>query len=312
MAKTTAIMLTWNALEYIKLTINSLLSSDESYKLIIFDNGSDKRTINYLKSVALHRDNITLLLSDKNIGTQAARNVAMGYVNTEYICTLDSDLYFPSKWLTPMERMMDDASVGIVGPLKLSSNLLHPYLSSGNLKQHWLDSESKEAAPKDQLRFFAGLQSFDIFARDVTNTNRQLSAEIPIPHRSISMCTLLTRTSLFKDRQLNDPYYARLKYSTFEDMDYSWSVYSNNYKVIKCKDVYVHHFEHSSVDDNGVDINANQNNATVIYFVQKWEHLIIKWLKRSTKSEIESNEFILLLKKLIPNDLPPKLKPFVV
>ena len=43
-------MLTWNALSYVKITLESLKASNSVYNLVIVDNGSDTETVDYLKN----------------------------------------------------------------------------------------------------------------------------------------------------------------------------------------------------------------------------------------------------------------------
>jgi len=312
MPRTTVVMLTWNALQFTQISLNSLFNSKEDFDLIIFDNGSNEETKKYLQSITNEPRLKQIIYSNKNLGVWQGRYQAVQKVSTELLCFIDNDVYFPSNWLKSMEKMFrDDLKLGEVGPLKLSKHLRHPYKNS-DVKSFWHECERTESNPQKQLTNFTMGRNFDQFVKDVVSANKKSEKELEIPTRSIGGSIMMTRTDLYNNSQLNDNTYSKFKYG-LEDMDYSWSLFDAGYKVLKCTDVYVHHFEHSSVGDNNLKIDDKGNNQGLIYFTSKWKNLIIDWVNQKKLSgisleKIKNDEFISLILRAIFNEIPHELK----
>lgn len=280
-------MLTLNALDNIRLTLDSLFSSDEDFWLIIVDNGSESETIAFLKEVAQQRNNVELQLHPQNLGVWRGRYHALQHVETEFVGTIDSDLFFPKNWLTPLEYDLQSESVGQVGPLKLSFNLIHPY-SKKNLALDWKTCRTTKKKPVEQLALFTRGHKFDKFTRDLIGANLGAQIEIEIPTRSISGCAMLTHTRLYTDPTLNDATYGQTNYG-FEDLDYSWSLHFAGYRVRKIKSIYVHHFEHASI---GLDQSKirKESRLNVLYFAAKWEDQLAEWIHSKLQEGIDIDE----------------------
>jgi len=312
MPRTTVIMLTWNALQFTQITLTSLLKSEDHFDLIVFDNGSDQKSKEFLRSIAGDPRVKKIIFSDKNLGVWQGRYRASQLVGTPLVCFIDNDVCFPSHWLRNMEELFtQDSQVGEVGPLKLSKHLYHPYIKN-NVKAFWHECEKVEKDPQKQLMRFTGGRDFNQFNKDLISANKGVSGNLEIPTRSIGGCVMLTKTDLYRNLQINDDTYSKFKYG-LEDMDFSWSLFKAGYKIIKCTNVYIHHFEHSSVDENSLKINDKDNNQALVYFTTKWESLIIDWVDRKQLSglsleKIRQDEFISLILRTIPDELPIKLK----
>lgn len=85
-------ILNWNCIDVVKKTI-SLLSEDLTeleHEIIIFDQNSTDDSKNFLNS--LNRDNITVILSDKNVGNSISRNIMIKKSKYKYVLLLDSDI----------------------------------------------------------------------------------------------------------------------------------------------------------------------------------------------------------------------------
>lgn len=308
-AKVTILMLVWNALENVKLTLESLYNSDEFFKLLIWDNGSNEETKNYLREFEKSHDNIKVFYSDNNIGTWNARYKLAQEADTEFVFTADSDLFFPTKWLTPLlNTFRSQEKVGQVGPLKLSRSIQHPYIES-NIKSVWHEIENKISDPKLQLQNLTNMKSFDEFVDDLLKSNSTLRPDLDVPTRSISTCSMLTRRELFLDKAINDPAYSAINWG-MEDVDYSWSLANLGYKVLKCTDTYIHHFEHSSLQDNNTQMENSNYIKVLEYFLNKWEEALVSWCEKHTKEEIAFDEFTLLVKKFNKINIPNKLKQY--
>ena len=81
----------YNGERYIKESLNSILQQPCSdYEIIVVDDGSTDRTRAIVDQIAEKRDNITVI-SQKNRGVSAARNVGIDHAKGEYISFLDAD-----------------------------------------------------------------------------------------------------------------------------------------------------------------------------------------------------------------------------
>lgn len=69
---TTLVMLTWNAKEYIRITLDSLFKGGSPFHLIVVDNGSNKTTVEFLKKEK-YKHGFELLLLRENVGVWKAR-----------------------------------------------------------------------------------------------------------------------------------------------------------------------------------------------------------------------------------------------
>jgi GT2 family glycosyltransferase len=296
----TIVMLTWNALSHIKLTLKSLEPVIGRIPLIIFDNGSESDLVEYLETI--QNENIKVIFSADNIGVWNARNRVTNHVETELVCYIDSDLYFPSDWLSPLVSLFKDASVGQVGPLKLSKRIIHPYRKGKGFKVYWNECEDSSSDPAKQLRKFISKNNFNTFVTDLMKSNSTISDQIEIPPRSIGGAISVTRTKLVRNPEINDPYYKNIKYG-LEDIDYSWSLIKHGYQVRICPSVYVHHFEHSSLENNKIDIRTYHEDVNIFdYFIGKWLPFIKTWLKDDVNRNLSAeeaydDEFIQLLFK---------------
>lgn len=302
--KATLLMTTWNALSFIKLTLASLYETTENFDLIIFDNGSRKEVVDYLTEFVKDYKNARLIIGQTNLGVWKSRHLASKFVNTELVGTIDTDLMFPKGWLDKFVNKLNDYDVGQVGPIKLTSRFVYPYEKNTPLNEAWRKCESVSSDPLEQLKLFTNGKKFEEFTKDLV-ANNEIKSKLEVPPRFTSGCCMLTRTELFIDPSINDTNYGQEKYG-FEDLDYSWSIASRGLKVCIAEDVYVHHFEHSSVDENKLDINNNRSlNAQ--YFYNKWEDSIVKWLE-TLPAEKALNEFLVkLMYQKIPDNIPTRI-----
>lgn len=87
-------ILNHNGLERLKKTIKSLLNQEYSnYEILIFDNGSTDKSLNYLTRFK----KIKLIKSKTNIGYGRAKNKLVKFCNGKYILLLDNDIELISK-----------------------------------------------------------------------------------------------------------------------------------------------------------------------------------------------------------------------
>ena len=106
-----------------KRCIDSVLASTSyPHRIIVVDNGSDERTLNYLKSI----DNVELVEMGYNSGVSIARNAgmkrAMEMEDVSHICLLDNDTEVHNGWLTKLIGFINEnPECGMVGPITTSA-----------------------------------------------------------------------------------------------------------------------------------------------------------------------------------------------
>lgn len=92
------VVLNWNHLDDLTLTIKSFMKQDyPNMKIIISDNGSNDGSQEYIKN---HYPKIILLENNDNLGWAAGNNVGIQYAiknNAEYVLLANNDLYFEDK-----------------------------------------------------------------------------------------------------------------------------------------------------------------------------------------------------------------------
>ena len=111
---TTSIVIpVFNALQYLKMCVDSIRNHTSDYELIIVDNGSKPECVEYIKSIGCKT-----VLNHKNLGPGAAFNQGIRISDGEYVCLLNSDVKVTAGWLTPLvATLQSDPQIGIVGPL---------------------------------------------------------------------------------------------------------------------------------------------------------------------------------------------------
>ena len=88
---------TYNRLKFLKRAVNSVLSqSYQNFELIIVDDCSQDKTVEYLKKLSSNDERIFFFQNIKNKGACASRNKAIIEAKGEYITGLDDDDEFTS------------------------------------------------------------------------------------------------------------------------------------------------------------------------------------------------------------------------
>lgn len=110
-----------NALEDVRLCLDSILNSDyprDLLNLIIIDDGSDRDTAEYLARFEATHANVQLHRSGVASGYTKAANRGLRASSSDFVVTLNSDTIVPRKWLIKVIPVLtSNPYVGIVGPL---------------------------------------------------------------------------------------------------------------------------------------------------------------------------------------------------
>jgi glycosyltransferase involved in cell wall biosynthesis len=89
------VILSYNRLNDTKQCLEHVRNNTtKNYEIIVVDNGSDKETVDWLKS----QDDIRLILNKENKGIPIGRNQGMRVAKGQYICLLDNDMFVGPDW----------------------------------------------------------------------------------------------------------------------------------------------------------------------------------------------------------------------
>lgn len=117
--KTAIIIVTYNAYEYVKKCMESVLHlTDPNHEIIIIDNNSDYQTRDYIKSFSSN-DRINIILNEENRLWLPAVNQGLKIIaeDTKYCLLLNSDIeIYKGNWVQTIQQpMLENASIGITG-----------------------------------------------------------------------------------------------------------------------------------------------------------------------------------------------------
>ena len=102
-------------------------SEDRDVEVVAVDNGSTDGTEEWLERSASEDARIRVIHTDHALGEGAARNVALKQCLGRTIVMLDTSVEVTGDLLGPLERILDDDSVGVAGPFGLRTSDLHHF-----------------------------------------------------------------------------------------------------------------------------------------------------------------------------------------
>ena len=110
------VFITYNRLEYTKLSIASVLADpDEKFSLTIWDNGSTDGTAEYLKNEVSDERITDIVLSKENIGQTAAINEIWSKSKADLLGKLDNDCVMTPGWTKTLAQAHKDIdNLGVV------------------------------------------------------------------------------------------------------------------------------------------------------------------------------------------------------
>jgi GT2 family glycosyltransferase len=104
MPEVSVLLITWNRLRMLREGLGSLLETThgDNYEIIVWDNGSDDGTKEYLDEIAAAHPEVRVVHHPENVGLNAVA-LSVGLARGYYIVELDDDvLRFPDDWLAKM------------------------------------------------------------------------------------------------------------------------------------------------------------------------------------------------------------------
>ena len=109
------IIINYNEKKYLEKCIKSILKNTNkiNYEIIVVDNGSYDKSIEYLKQLSKINSNIKAVILEKNIGYSPATNIGYNYSNGDLIVLLSNDTIVTSGWLEQLFNVLNsDKRIG--------------------------------------------------------------------------------------------------------------------------------------------------------------------------------------------------------
>lgn len=236
---TSIILLTYNQLDCTKLCIESIrkFTPKGQYEIIVVDNNSTDNTVEYLKS----QEDIKAIYNDYNVGFPKGCNQGIEIAKGDNILLLNNDTIVTPNWLNNLDNALySSEDIGVVGAISNScSNGQAINVTYQNI---------------DEMIDFASL------------LNMQNSTDkYELKQYLVGFCYLVKKSVLNKVGYLDE----RFTPGNFEDNDLSLRILLEGYKLLLCKNVFIHHFGSQSFGEN-TNSYANIFYSNKSKFDNKW------------------------------------------
>lgn len=235
---TSIVILTFNKIEYTKKCIESIRKFTDMTKceVIIVDNNSTDETRDWL----IKQKDLKVILNDENVGFPKGCNIGIKAAEKENdILLLNNDTIVTYNWLTNLNECLNsDELIGAVGPVTNSS---------AYYQQIEVDYKDIE-----------GIYEFGL---NHNKSNKELWEQ---RQKLIGFCMLIKRKALDEVGLLDEIFTP----GNFEDDDYSIRLIDKGYKLVLCRDTFIHHY-------GGASFSKNKDYSAIIAknekaFMRKW------------------------------------------
>lgn len=301
------VIVCWNALEYTKITLNSLCNSIKNNSdvcLTLINNGSSDETLKYLLAFEKNSKFKTLIINNKkNLGIGAAYNQGLNEsfkINAKYTVFCNNDLHFTNNWLNKLENIMNEnKNIALLTPLVPSSQ--NYYNKTKTIKDVLLKLKDSSSPSVELDNFLTGFVDLDQFQKYVSDINNKIYGKdlrfIYFPN-AVSSCVIMARTTVFK--QIG--FFANPLFKEYggEDIDICWRVLMLNYKIAITNNTYIHHYRGKSIKDANLDrVQLLKKSNKKLFLL--WKNEIITYYR--SKGISKSNEIPKLPENWLINEM---------
>ena len=236
------IMLTYNALEYTKMTFESIKANTQyPWEIIFVDNASTDGTKKYLRELQKAHGNVHVVFNKENKGFSAGNNQGVKKANGEYVLFLNNDVLVAKGWLQNLvEALQKDDGIGMLGPIT-------NYISG---------LQMVEDVP------YKDVSGFPQYAAQVA----QLNKDKITPRRRIAGFAVLMDKEVFSQLGGFDESFGS---GNFEDDDLCLRVRQEGFAIMVHEGVYIHHFGSQTFKANKIDYSASLQERGA-RFREKW------------------------------------------
>jgi GT2 family glycosyltransferase len=158
-------------------------------ELIVVDNGSTDGTDTWLRDLAATDASVQPVVCDHNLGTAAARNIALKRARGRHVVLLDTSIEVAGDVFAPIAEALADDAVGVVGPFGVNTNDLRQFEDAPGPEVDAIEGylmafrreRAREAGPLDEkFRFYRHLDlDFSLTLRERGYRNR-LVPDLPL------------------------------------------------------------------------------------------------------------------------------------
>ena len=208
---TSIIILSYNALEYTKLCLESIRKHTPSgtYELIVVDNASTDGSAQWLKE----QKDIRLILNEENVGFPKGCNQGLKMAQGSELLLLNNDVIVTPFWLDNMRAALySQDRVGAVGCLTNSCS--------------------------NEQSIDIGYDSLEGLEKAAENFNQQDPGKWYPWLLLVGFCLLFKRDVYERIGDLDEAFSP----GNFEDDDYCLRMRQAGYELLLCGDTYIHHF----------------------------------------------------------------------
>lgn len=281
------ILKVWNASSYLKLCLEALLEhTDSPFELIIIDNGSKPKLINYLRRIVQRNPRIQLIENPVNRGPGFANIQGVKVAANRLICLMDSDVLVPPGWLGRLvNEFQAHPEIKMLSPMQHEEAVFYPFEpSERDSRQVWYEIKRKHTrlSPLEQFLLYSNRLSIEAFESAIRKANPGGIRLVEAPPDFLSACCVLVDGNFAeKVGGIADPDFRG--YGS-EDVDLCWRIGQAGGLVAKTSSVYVHHFQGASLEDNGVDRFSELSRANQILYA-KWKDRLLGKVVQKTQAE---------------------------
>jgi len=250
----------YNKLDKLRETVSRLQDCTETpFITRILNNGYvDEEISSYLSSLE-QRDSFEIIYNDDNVGCPPGRHQLLQDIETEYVMTLDDDMYVQKGWLQEVLHIFDsDQDIGVVGV---------PYTSS----------QASNLRGGAEINTQSGVVELEAIDWDSVSEHRPF-----IPVDDVPGGTMILRTELLDSFNWDPQYFVGMG-----DIDKSMQILQTDWKQVMATGIQ---FEHdTSTDPEYLKTRKDYRERYRSYrkFVSKWglryplrRHLIFNYFFR--------------------------------
>lgn len=250
----------YNKVEKLRQTVSNLVKhTHEPYHLKVLNNGYEDEEIRSYLSDLEGREATEVQYNEQNVGCSPGRNQLMRDIDTEFVMTLDDDMYVEDGWFeTVVEIFESDQNIGVVGI---------PYSNGGD----------------DQLRggshVTVGPNVVDMEQLDWS----AISTDDPyVPVDDVPAGTMVFREEL-RDEFTWDPQF----FIGMDDIDKSLQIMETDWKQVMATGIAFEHYVETDEEYQRVRKDYRERHRSYRKFVSKWgrryplrRHLIFNYFFR--------------------------------
>ncbi|MCO5297211.1 MAG: glycosyltransferase family 2 protein [Fimbriimonadaceae bacterium] len=208
------IVVTFNSAATIEECLEACIDhGDPIGEIIIVDNASSDDTVARVRALALGRP-VQLIQSERNLGYSAGANVGIRASQSEHLLLLNPDAMIWPGTLRRLAVRFEDPQVGAVGPV---SNAC----AGDQYVGFHLPQDARSGLSHDELRI---------------RLQVEMAGRTMLTKLLIGFCLLLRRSVLDKVGLLDEALFLGS-----DDLDLSWRLTMNGYRLAIARDVYVEH-----------------------------------------------------------------------